>query len=51
MPQDNRRSFRLSDDDMEKLAKIAQHYFGTSDKMQTAALKMLIEKEFKELSK
>jgi len=46
---DNRRTFRLSDADMEKLAAIAKHHFGTADKNQTAALKIAIEAEYKRL--
>ncbi len=40
---ENRRTFRLSDADMEKLAAIAKHHFGTADKNQTAALKIAVE--------
>lgn len=49
MASENRRTFRLSDEDMDKLAAIAEHYFGKSDKMQTASLKMIIEKEYKNI--
>jgi len=44
---ENRRTFRLSDEDMEKLGTIAKHLFGTSEKMKAATLKILIEKEYK----
>jgi len=43
----DRRAFRLSDEDMKKLSAIAEHLFGTSEKMKAAALKLLIEKEYK----
>ncbi len=46
---ENRRSFRLSDTDMEHLATIAQHYFGTATNNNTAALKLLIEQEYKRI--
>jgi len=32
---------------MEKLSAIAKHLFGTSENMNAAALKLLIEKEYK----
>lgn len=43
------KSFRLSDTDMEHLAVIAEHYFGTATNNNTAALKMLIEQEYKRI--
>ena len=49
MKTENRRTFRLSDEDMEKLETIAKHLFGTSEKMKAAALKLLIEKEYKQI--
>jgi hypothetical protein len=47
---DTRRSFRLSDGELKKLNEIAKHYFGRESGMNTAALKLIIEKEWRFLN-
>lgn len=45
-------TFRLDAEEMQKLQVIIEHYFGkTAKKMSLAAIRMLIEKEYKELTK
>jgi hypothetical protein len=48
--KDNRRTFRLSDDDMKKLELIAKNIFGDAKNNNTAALKYLINKEYQNIS-
>jgi hypothetical protein len=47
---DNRRSFRLGEEEIKKLNEIAKHYFGKESGMNTAALKLIIEKEWRSLN-
>jgi hypothetical protein len=49
MPE-NRRTFRLGEEELKKLKEIAKHYFGKESGMSTAALKLLIEKEWRSLN-
>jgi len=46
---DDRHSFRLTTEDLQKLDTIAKHNFGTADRMRTTTIKMLIEKEYREV--
>lgn len=46
---ENRRQFRLPDEVMRKLDEITKYYFGTVERNRTAALKMIIEKEYKKV--
>ena len=47
---ENRRTFRLSKEEIKKLNEIAKHYFGKENGMNTATLKLLIEKEWRSLN-
>ena len=47
---ENRRSFRLGEEELQKLRGIAKHYFGKENGMNTATLKLLIEKEWRSLN-
>jgi hypothetical protein len=50
MKNENRRTFRLDEEELIKLKQIAKHYFGKESGMNTATLKLLIEKEWRSLN-